>query len=382
MRNIIDYIKNNQTSLKKSPFNIVDSLIFTNISYLNLNEFMAEGRIYTIKDIIKPENSVALVKDTMYEKENLKFVKALYTSKRFRYLKIGESKYVFNYEKEEQFYAVTIFYDNITYCSFRGTDLSFLGWKENFNMAFSKVVPSQEEARKYVNMIYYKYRSKILLGGHSKGGNLAIYAGLYADKVIKDNIVKIYSFDGPGLYNKVDENKNYLELKEKIVPLTTNKALVGLLMNYMENTFFIKAKGNAVICHDLYTWKLNRNYKFIYVKKNTALTRWFNHAVDDFLVSTTDAQRHEYIDVLFLVFDVNSSVNEIKSTFIKFLGKSRSRYKALTKEQKQTFKKVMRLIRRSFLRILVKKILLIPRLKNKKKYRKNAKKQYLKNMKY
>ena len=100
---------------------------------------------------------------------------------------------------QTQFGAITFSLDkNNHYVAFRGTDNTIVGWKEDLNLAVQQEVPAQKRATSYLSDIASKYSGKLIVGGHSKGGNLALYSVFKAEKSIKDRIEKRVGFDGPG----------------------------------------------------------------------------------------------------------------------------------------------------------------------------------------
>ena len=119
----------------------------------------------------------------------------------------------FNKEEEMQFFAVTVLMpDNTIFLSYRGTDDTLVGWKEDFNMSFKSHIASQLDSVKYINDIAKKYQNNIRIGGHSKGGNLAVYAAVFANEDIKPRITNVYNNDGPGFADDITNTKEYKEI--------------------------------------------------------------------------------------------------------------------------------------------------------------------------
>lgn len=135
----------------------------------------------------------------------------LANSKRFGNMKL--MYYVDKYDEniETQFVITIIMEDNTAYIAYRGTDTSLVGWKEDFNMSFMDKVPAQVEALKYLEIVSSLINMPLHIGGHSKGGNLAVYSSLYIDKSVQDRIIKVYNNDGRVL--------NQADLKQKNIML-------------------------------------------------------------------------------------------------------------------------------------------------------------------
>lgn len=139
-------------------------------------------------------------------------------------------------ESEKQFSAITILMpDDTIYISFRGTDNTLIGWKEDFNMTFQTKVPSQLDAVQYVKQIAKKYKNLIRIGGHSKGGNLAVYAASFCSKTIQERIINVYNNDGPGFHEDVINNIEYKKMLPKVHTYVPQSSIIGRLLYHEEN---------------------------------------------------------------------------------------------------------------------------------------------------
>ena len=204
MANIHDYIKwrGDLPINDQFPFNELDNLILARLSYM----------IYNKINMTQVE-TIASVSDKMKDFLNEEFIfngdKELITllgmSNRFKNMIITD--YVQNNDAsiEQQFSAITIHIsDSEIYVSYCGTDSSILGWKEDFNLAYMENIPAQFAGLEYIKKIAYKYvNTKMHVGGHSKGGNVAIYAAIFADESIQNRIIDVVNYDGPGFDQRV-----------------------------------------------------------------------------------------------------------------------------------------------------------------------------------
>ena len=203
MANFLNYLEKNQKSFTEEAFNIVDSLILAYLSYLHFPSTKTR-----LKDL-------SILKSTK-TKKNKEFIKRVIASNRYKDVELCFYVEDTNDLIEKQFSAVTFLLpDNTMYISFRGTDSTLTGWKEDFNMAFMLPVPAQKEALNYVEKITKLIPRKFYIGGHSKGGNLAVYAGCNLNRELSKRIIKIYSHDGPGFIKEFLTTSNYQSVKEK-----------------------------------------------------------------------------------------------------------------------------------------------------------------------
>ena len=179
---IIDYIKEYKNiTFAKEPMSDVDSLVLCQLAYLKFDGIVPDAtkrrKAISVQEIAAHENYENLYGDTRYEKDNRALFENIIKSKRYRRLKVNYYMNIIVNEWETQFCAVTFFLDDGTpYIAFRGTDETIVGWKEDFNMSFLSPVPGQNYSLHYLTHVASKLRKPFYVGGHSKGGNLAIYA--------------------------------------------------------------------------------------------------------------------------------------------------------------------------------------------------------------
>jgi hypothetical protein len=161
--------------------------------------------------------------------------------------------------REEQFSAFCINHDDLVFVVYRGTDATVVGWKENFNMSFSEVVPSQLAAVSYLEKAAEKTRGPLFLCGHSKGGNLAIYASAACSKKTQKRIAGIYSNDAPGFHQRFIESNGFHEIKQRIHSFVPQSSIVGMLFEHGNNYTVIKSSQMGILQHELYSWNITHN---------------------------------------------------------------------------------------------------------------------------
>lgn len=202
MGNIISYVKENGfLTFDAMDFNEVDSLVLSQLSYLCFDSFIESVPKFdiTFKNLAEKENRKELFKNIRTPKQNHRLLDAVAESERFGNIGIGIYVNEIEKEIEKQFSAVTFKLSSEKYyIAFRGTDKSLIGWKEDFNMSYLKNVPAQDSALCYFKSAAEELDGVFILGGHSKGGNLSVYAAANADEDEFLRIEKIYNHDGPG----------------------------------------------------------------------------------------------------------------------------------------------------------------------------------------
>lgn len=320
MANIMDYIKwRGDLSFKQSEFNDVDNLILSRFSYFCLDGILEEHEKITIKQAYERTLEREIPPEKILQKEDIDLFPALAKSKRFGRLYITEFENKVELEQEKQFSAVTIIIpDNTIYVAYRGTDNTLVGWKEDFNMCFSEDVPSQHEAVKYLEKIARLSKRKIRVGGHSKGGNLAIYATIFASDKVKSRIVKTYNNDGPGMSKEITKTDKYKNTLNKIHTFVPQSSIIGRLLYHEEKYKVILSTQSGVMQHDLYSWQVEGK-DFVCLKQVTNQSQITDKVIKGWLNGVAPERRQEFIDALYQIFistDVQT-LHEFSNNWLK-----------------------------------------------------------------
>lgn len=312
MRNIIDYVENEFHTLSEKKFNPVDSLVLsqvTNYFYDDLvgNLSSLKPPIY-FKDLLKAEYFEKMFRSFIIPKKNKQLLFALSASPRFRNIQINYHVSKIDPIAEEQFSATTFIINNeFAYLGFRGTDNTVVGWKEDFNMAFVSPVPSQVEGVKYVNTVSKLIPHKLYIGGHSKGGNIAVYSAINCNESIKSRIVTVYSHDGPGFREEVTKSDEFKSTRNKINKTIPYSSLVGILLENHEDYHVVKSNGiGGIMQHDPFSWEVGKD-NFIYMSELSAKSKYVNKTLNKWLSEISDDKRKQFIEALFDILDSTKS---------------------------------------------------------------------------
>ena len=352
MKNMLYYLKKyGNTSFQEMPFNEVDSLILSQIGYLNLDIYISHPHDEVfLKDVMTKKNAKDLAYASMTRKDNEKLCAAFEKTSRYDLVYYKHLVSEINYVKCEQFFAVTFFLNDFNYISYRGTDLTLAGWQEDVNMSYLETVPAQKSALDYVRKVYSLYKKPLILGGHSKGGNLALYAAMNCEKEIQDTIIDIYDFDGPGFSNKeIFKQEGYLNIKDKLHVVSSTMSVVALLLFNADKIEFLKTSGFTVLQHNPFNWHVKGN-SLIRVKRNSITSRYLERSVTRFFSIVGYGDRRRFFNILFFIAKDNpkSSLLDIKRHPIRYMASIKRRKKTLSKEDMVFYKYVTKTIRISF----------------------------------
>lgn len=179
-------------------------------------------------------------------------------SPRFRTLEIANRENLFDPRRSVQFAAMTFTHrDSFTYVAFRGTDTSYTGWREDLSMGFSWPVPSQTEAARYLETVARSTDLPLIVGGHSKGGNLAVYAAVKAPPDVRDRIVRVYNHDGPGFRREAFDDGAYAPLADRVSKTVPPESVVGVLLQRSDDFKVVKSASHGLDQHSVFNWMLD-----------------------------------------------------------------------------------------------------------------------------
>ena len=339
---VINYLQTyKNSSFKEMPFNEVDALALALVSYVPIDELGITDK--KIKASLLSEKIKNYMPPFGTNERKLKYMKVaalVCDSKRFEHVYFAH--FVRDSLTDKQFQAITIVLDNFLYVSFCGTDSTVIGWKEDFNMAVLETVPSEVSAIKYVNEILSKFWFKrVYLGGHSKGGRLAISAAKGMSN--KRRLAAIFSFDAPN-FPAHCYNEDYKKIDSYILAYAPNESIIGRLMNEYHQKKIIKSTNSLLMQHDAFSWVIEGKsfvYESDYTEKSTRIVDTINHA----LTTYDEETKRLFIDTLFDFFErlnVEKLPNErdIIPAFIKKVPSLLGEWKATPKENRQVVKKV------------------------------------------
>mgnify|MGYP004512306447 FL=1 len=339
MANIIEYVKwRGDLTIDQSRFNEIDSLILNRFSYFPFDDIIEENEIVTIKDLSKrfmkkDMNTMHILWD-----DDANLFPAMGDSTRFGEMKATMFVNKISAEQEKQFSAITILLpDDTIYVSYRGTDNTVVGWKEDLNMTFKSHVPSQIDAVKYLENVGEKYKQcNIRLGGHSKGGNLAVYAAVFANNDIQNKIIDVYNDDGPGFNDNIVNSPEYKKMISKVNTYIPQDSIFGRLLTHEENYKVVRSTQKGVMQHDIYSWQLFGN-KLECLKEVTNGSKFIDKSITDWLSQIDMNTREQVIDIVFQVINTTKveTMAELKKHWFLNAKTVFSSYKQISPENKK-----------------------------------------------
>ena len=345
--NFLTYLKwRGDLSIKDHPFNEIDALILSELVYIHFENIVPgvgeEGCISIREANAKYEKST--VREMFYYKEKENLFDVLAFCPRFADMMLCNYVSTLDEKEQEQFAAVHVnVTPNFTFVAFRGTDSTVVGWREDLNMSFMMPVPAQKSAVEYIEQTAKGLFKKYSFGGHSKGGNLAVYSGVFCNPKLQKKIVKIYNFDGPGFNRKMVNDEAYKRVEDRIDTFVPEQSIVGLLMEHEEDYKVVESTEFAILQHEGFSWVIDRD-EFVLVDTVDKFSKNFSLTLKAWLAEMNPSERKEVVDAFFDVF-VNAGINDFMEIADMDVKKAGLLVKEVAKVPQKQRDKVMKLIK-------------------------------------
>lgn len=308
MTNMFDYLVwRGDLTFTQDPVNAVDALVFSTLSYVRYAGDLEKnpGAVVTLKDASDTLFAQENLENRYRSKTDLDLVRAAAQTLRFGSTRICMYRDRLIPEQETQFAAMTFLLDDGTmFLAFRGTDYTLVGWKEDFNMSFRQTVPAQLLAEEYVREVGAEYYLPMRLGGHSKGGNLAVFAAARSSPMLQKRILEVYNHDGPGFTGYLMGDPGYLAMVPRIKTLVPQSSVIGMLLEHEEPYTVIRSKSHGVMQHDPYTWEVVGR-SFVPVPELSQSSVFLDATIKTWYADMTDQERNQLVDVLYQVLSAD-----------------------------------------------------------------------------
>ena len=336
------------------PFNEVDNLVLCIVSYINFRRFPElltrnPREAVLLSDICQK----LTVEDEQLGLSQLSYIPVVQQAaqtERFAGTRMFAFEDRSDEEAQMQFAAVTFLLpDKSVFVAFRGTDTSLVGWKEDFNMSYLESVPAQVRAAEYTAEIMRLCRfHKVRIGGHSKGGNLAAWAGLHLPHRDYGRLLAVYNNDGPGFSRSMTERPEYALLKDKLHTFIPESSIVGVLLEHCEDYTVIASTARSIMQHEALSWCTERN-RFIHLEERSAMGRRSDDVLRDWIGSMTPQERKDFTDALFEILSMGGKARTLDD--VQEMGLSGA--VALVKEYAGADEKTRRILAEIFKRLAV-----------------------------
>lgn len=353
MANLFDYIAwRGDLPFAVSPFNEVDNLIYSMLSVMDYSSVVSPsvvGMPVKLSDAWKKYSE--RYPNGEYFGQIFPEVTADVLSKAAQSVRFGDS-YLTAFRAEtdadavSQFAAVTfVLPDNSIFVSFRGTDDTLIGWREDFNLSFMYPVVAQQKAADYLTEVAAVHRGNIRLGGHSKGGNLAVYAAVFAPQEIQGRILTAYSNDGPGFVEEIVNSDAFRRMEKKICTIVPQSSVIGMLLEHKEDYTVVESTmSNGFFQHDPFSWSV-LGTKFVRLGELSKQGKRHDRVLNEWLRSCSPEERRKFTETLFRVLE-STGAKTLSDLSVDTIGKMRDAVRAFSELDRESKEHLTLLIRR------------------------------------
>lgn len=298
MANLFEYaerfggIKFNEIGLTEA-----DNAIFSRLAYCDFSAYAGKtlGEISKLLNI--SDESAENKKSTAYLTHQL--LLQIGESERFKNIIVLQTRETVSEDFATAFYGVMFeIYDGLYYAAFRGTDEKIVSFYEDAELAYKFPITSQATALKYISEAIANLGGRYYIGGHSKGGNLAIFSYLFLKDEEKEHIIRVYNNDGPGLPNEVAEIMFTPQANETVLNLLPEDSIVGRMLAPGGKNKIIKSEASGGAQHNIFTWIL-KGSEFESAKRFSLLSDYMEDTLTESLETMNPEQLKSIVQKLF-----------------------------------------------------------------------------------
>lgn len=313
--NMLDYLAwRGDIPFSACGLNEVDNLIFSTLAYLDMGGLARGDEPLTLAALCEAYFAAGRGEGESNPDRPL-LLRAAAESVRFRGVAVSRYVNEVDTDRQIQFSAATFrFLPDAAYIAFRGTDQTIVGWREDFNMSFLRETPGQNAAVAYVNRIAAAFPGRLTVGGHSKGGNFAVYAAAFCAPSVSARIDRVYSNDGPGFRQEITADPRYLAILPKTEKIMPDSSLVGILLSGKEARKVVRSSAKGVAQHNPFTWCV-LGAAFEEADERTRSSVFMDDTLSKWVASLSDDDLRTMFDAIFDSLDASGvrTVQELQS---------------------------------------------------------------------
>ena len=343
MAHLIDYLeKVENLTFDQEPLNILDKVCINEIGYLTYEKWL------TASDLKKPINLHDFTEGKelnpdysfMVTKERVELAEAMVRSRRFASLSLSNYRSVLDKEVEKQFAAMIFSLSELDYHQlvFRGTDDSVIGWKEDFQLTYSREIPAHRSAMTFLEDHLPNLSGRITVSGHSKGGNLALYSAVQSSTSLREKIAELLLLDSPGLMKSLLEKPSYQELKARMTVIRPQDSVVGVMLYWDRPAQLVAAEGIGFAQHNALTWEVDLVANdFAYVDQPTELSQRLEETFQEWIETLPNQELKQVCDLVFdTILDSGiESLDDIGIQALPQIGQMLQEFGNLSDKQKK-----------------------------------------------
>ena len=350
-----DYLKwRGDLTFEQDPFNDVDNLILAQLAYVDYDGIVSEDREdrISIGEVCKlyweRHTEEEIRKRESFVKLSPFLLKPVAQSRRFGKMLVSGYVNFLSKRAEAQMSAIQFsLEDGTVYVAFRGTDETLIGWKEDFNLSYMSRTEGQRLAVEYMQRNFENTNLRLRVGGHSKGGNFAVYASAFAGEAVRKQIKSVYSNDAPGFRDEIISKPEYKQIEDRTINIIPQDSIIGRLLSAGKDAIVVRSSKRGIMQHDALSWQVMGN-RFQYTKRSGD-SIYLEKVLNDWLDNIDDEARKAFVDQIFSVLQSlgADTVKDMKDMSFKDIAEGIQQLRDLNKEQQGELSKVLKKLFRS-----------------------------------
>ena len=355
MGNLITYVQQYgaQTFEDKSLTDI-DVLVLTEIAYLPFDEIVPKS--FDITEAISLEQlgkEFETIKEKEHENnpfmitsERIELLEVVSKSQRYKEIKVFGFMNDIDDERTKQFAAVCYQWEEENrWIIFRGTDETLIGWKEDFMMTYSDLIPAQTDAIEYLKKQAETFSGTLNVSGHSKGGNLSLYASAMQDEAVQNRIEQIYCWDSPGVHRSILDTEGYQRVVSKAKRYIPQDSIVGLMLESQVPYHIIESQGSGISQHSALMWNIEDDH-FVELTELTRNSQLTDQTFKQWTEVVSDEDLKLFFDTFFeLFFEMGvETVNDVYYNFRMYMQKFFEKAYRMNPEKREVLLRVGHLL--------------------------------------
>lgn len=357
MPTIFDYLQaRKEASFEELPLNRVDMLCLNELGYIAFEKLLPDSvdlsQPIQLASLLETYDSSQLAYDFMMTKERVELCQLIFSSERFKDLTLSHYVSDTDLEFEKQFAAMLLTLPSIQHQQviFRGTDDSLIGWKEDFKLTYMREIPAHRSAIAYLKEIFQEVNGDIVVSGHSKGGNLALYASSHIDSPLQDRIPLICLFDSPGLQKEELATQGYLAIKNKCWRMIPRESIVGIMLYFDLVPDVVDSQLAGISQHDVAQWQVTMDGQFDIGHQQTELSLNLEKTFKEWTDKLSNQELKLIFDLLFdsLMDNGIYSLNDFSLDSLSRVFQALTTLNGLDPQKKQVLNKSLRLLISSY----------------------------------
>ena len=355
MGNLITYVQQyGAQTFKDKSLTDIDILVLTEIAYLPFDEIVSssfeEKAAISLNQLGK---EFEIIKEKEHEnnpfmitKERIQLLDIVSKSQRYKDIKVFGFMNDIDDELTKQFAAVCYQWEEESrWIIFRGTDESLTGWKEDFMMTYSDLIPAQIDAIEYLRKQAELFSGSLNISGHSKGGNLSLYASAMQEEDIQHRIQQIYCWDAPGVHRSILGTEGYQRVVSKAKRYIPQDSIVGLMLESQVPYHIIESQGSGISQHSALMWNIEDDY-FVELTELTKNSQLTDQTFKQWTEVVSDEDLKLFFDTFFeLFFEMGvETVNDVYYNFRLYMQKFFEKAYQMDTEKRENLLRVGRLL--------------------------------------